>query len=96
MGGGNGVIKEIQTAIDTIHAKYLSNVCESLPASTEGLEPALTDDEVISIASFAKNNEKFSALWRGDKSDYANNHSAGRYGTMRYFGFLLLPQRRTN
>ena len=36
---------------------------------------SLTDDEVLLHAATAKNGEKFLKLWRGDMSDYANDHS---------------------
>src|SRR5215208_1420458 len=46
------------------------------PASTNGHQRELTDEQVISLARSAKNAAKFEALWQGDISGYASHSEA--------------------
>lgn len=51
--------------------KQQSPVREAAPAGPDDL----TDDALIKKAMEAKNGHRFAALWRGDISDYQNDHS---------------------
>src|SRR5215211_7029450 len=46
------------------------------PASANGHDSELTDEEVIALARSAKNAAKFEALWQGDISGYASHSEA--------------------
>src|SRR5215208_6693718 len=46
------------------------------PASANGHDSELTDEEVIALARSAKNAAKFEALWSGDTSGYASHSEA--------------------
>jgi putative DNA primase/helicase len=70
----NAPIRERQAEINAIHARYLADATASLPVSTA--DSPLSDNDVIRIASNAKNGDKFKRLWSGDKSDYSGDDSA--------------------
>src|SRR5690625_449348 len=68
-------INEAQETIDYLYDKYLS----SKKTERKGIikhSPSMGDEEIISLASNAKNGYKFKALYSGDISNYGSHSEA--------------------
>src|SRR5699024_4171546 len=70
-------INEAQNVIDYLYEIYFPEQEErKRVVNAELLSPNMPDDEVIKIASNAKNGDKFKALYSGDISSYGSHSEA--------------------
>ena len=70
------MIKNRSEELDVFHARYFAKPMNELPASADGHQGDLTDEEVIELARRARNAAKFETLWEGDTSGYPSPSEA--------------------
>jgi hypothetical protein len=70
------VIRDRSEELANFHTMHFAEPVDKHPASTNGHQRELTDEQVISLARSAKNAAKFEALWQGDISGYASHSEA--------------------
>jgi putative DNA primase/helicase len=70
------MIRDRSEELYAFHARHFAEQMGERPASTNGHHRELTDEEVIELASGAKNAAKFEALWKGDTTGYTSHSEA--------------------
>lgn len=87
LGGTPAQIESRQPQIDALYAEMFADAEAATSASTRGrsganaehhvpLQLDLTDQDIIDIASRAKNGHRFQALWNGDRSGFPSASEA--------------------
>ncbi len=78
-------IRDAQEAVDALYARLTSTTARDDAARSSGMRKVddkqathdtLTDDELIALASRAKNGAKFTALWMGSTTGYPSQSEA--------------------
>jgi putative DNA primase/helicase len=80
LGGAPAEIQERQQVLERLYRHVFKDaeVGDRPPSEANGHKARpmdVGDDELLELAMQAKNGEKFSRLWRGDTSDYADDES---------------------
>ena len=70
------MIRDRSQELVTFHTMHFAERVDKRPASANGHDSELTDEEVIALAKRAKNAWKFEALWVGDTTGYASHSEA--------------------
>src|SRR5215217_1309850 len=70
------MISDRSKELGTFYTQHFTERVGKRPASANGHYSELTDEEVIALASDAKNAWKFEALWVGDTTGYASHSEA--------------------
>ena len=70
------MIRDRSEELVTFHTMHFAERVDKRPASANGHDSELTDEEVIALAKRAKNAWKFEALWVGDTTGYASHSEA--------------------
>ena len=80
-------IAECSEAISAVAEKYMLKSRNTRPSQTlSATAPSIDDNELITIASNAKNGDKFQRLMQGDISDY-NSQSEADLGLCNFLAF---------
>jgi hypothetical protein len=70
------VIRDRSEELGAFHTRHFAKPMDERPASANGKQGELTDEQVIKLARRARNAAKFEVLWGGDTSGYTSHSEA--------------------